>query len=71
MWDGETRRDFWLASDGAMAVCLTLAGLSVEDAVRARLEWDSLYAQDSATPFNVGTVMTILNNLDFKLVRVS
>ncbi|MBV8798780.1 MAG: hypothetical protein JO208_03075, partial [Alphaproteobacteria bacterium] len=36
-YDEETRRDFWVGSDGSVVVCVTIADIGLEDAARVRL----------------------------------
>lgn len=42
MWDSETRRDFWIYSDGHRALCVTLAGLTVRQAASIRYAFDAI-----------------------------
>lgn len=39
-WDRETERDFYVASDGHRAMCITIAGLTLKQAARVRVGFD-------------------------------
>jgi hypothetical protein len=40
MYERETKRDFWLGSDGKIVVCITIAGVNLEDAAKIRAAFD-------------------------------
>jgi len=37
VYDTNAKRDYWLGSDGTTVVCVTIAGVTQEDAVKMRL----------------------------------
>jgi hypothetical protein len=44
-WHKETDRDYWLSSDGALATCFTLCGLTFKQAAAVRVRWDAVNHQ--------------------------
>lgn len=54
LWDVETCRDFWLASDGKHAVCLTLAGLDIRRAAQVRAYFDAHCRDHNGEPAEFG-----------------
>jgi hypothetical protein len=50
IWDRETKRDFWIASDGRRAMCLTLAGLDMQEAAQVRSYFDEHFLDRLGDP---------------------
>lgn len=44
-YDSESRRDTWVASDGSIIVCVTIADIGAEDAARVRLLQQQRYEE--------------------------
>jgi hypothetical protein len=42
LWDKHTRRDFWLASDGEVIMCITIQGLNAKQSTELRMRFDQL-----------------------------
>jgi hypothetical protein len=57
MYHPETRRDYWLASDGKLVVCLTIAGIDHETALKIR---DLYFQQDNPTFNDVRTLAAVV-----------
>jgi hypothetical protein len=44
-WDKASSRDYWIASDGTLASCYTLCGLTLKQAAAVRVRWDAVEGQ--------------------------
>jgi hypothetical protein len=44
-WDKASSRDYWIASDGMLASCYTLCGLTLKQAAAVRVRWDAVEGQ--------------------------
>jgi hypothetical protein len=70
-WHEESRRDFWVAGDGRVALCFTVAGLTCEQAAEVRLEWYERKARDPEASLDPGTLIDIMRDLGHGMRRVS
>jgi hypothetical protein len=48
-WDARAQRDYWIASDGARVVCLTVCGLTLKQAAEVRVRWDAVQGRTELT----------------------
>jgi hypothetical protein len=71
VWDGESKRDFYLASDGKTALCLTVASLTHQQAMQVRAEYYRRHEEDETVEFSPDTFVDILRGLGHGMERVS
>lgn len=71
VWDGEARRDFYLASDGETVLCLTVASLTYQQAMKVRAEFARRNTEDPTVQFSPATFVDILRGLGHHTERVS
>jgi hypothetical protein len=56
-WDAHLQRDYWVMSDGARVVCLTVTGLSLKQAAGVRVRWDARRGQSELTEERLADVI--------------
>ena len=48
-WEKESERDFWIVSDGNLASCFTVCGLTLKQAAAVRVQWDAMSNRPALT----------------------
>jgi hypothetical protein len=41
-WEKQAARDYWIMSDGKLATCFTVCGLTLKQAAAVRVQWDTM-----------------------------
>lgn len=48
-WEKEGARDYWIVSDGELATCYTVHGLTLKQAAAVRVQWDTMMNRPTLT----------------------